>query len=130
MTGSAPLRILLHAAPEHLVGLDGEAERDGARARLLRLRGDADLASIVVRPPGSVLITLLVESVPRDEDISQIAAALREYLGLGPGPHELLPDELEEARGIPPQGRTCRQCYGPDGTHLPGCPADPATQHD
>jgi hypothetical protein len=73
-----------------------------------------------------VLITLLVESVPRDEDISQIAAALREHLGLGPGPHELLPDELEEVQGIPSPGRTCPQCYGPDGTHLSGCPEDPA----
>jgi hypothetical protein len=117
--------------PDQLTGFDGAAVLENTQAHVRRLRGDVELTHIAQESPDSIGFVLVAETAVRREDIDEIATGLREFLGIGPGPHVLVPDVFEGVRGILPDeairaigavGSTCPLCGLPDGNHLPGCP--------
>lgn len=124
MPGMTPRRLRLWGDPGLLAGFDADSVTAEARRRLRGLRDDVELVHVSQQSPDSIGVVLLAAPSVRDEDIDEIAAVLREALGIGLGVDELLPEQVEEIRGIGGEGRTCRGCGAPDGTHVPGCPAE------
>jgi hypothetical protein len=117
-------RLRLWGDPSQLTGLDAVNALEEARRRLRELRDDVELMRIERLSPDSIAVVLLVAPSVRDEDIDEIATALRETLGIGAGPAVLMPEDVERVRGIGGQGRTCRACGATDGSHVRGCPED------
>jgi hypothetical protein len=124
MPGMTPRRLRLWSDPELLSGFDADSAAAEARRRLRGLRDDIELMHVSQQSPDSIGVVLLVAPSVRGEDIDEIAAVLREALGIGAGVDELLPERAEEVRGIGGEGRTCRSCGAPDGSHVPGCPEE------
>ncbi len=122
MTGMTPRRLQLWADPSRLAGFDGETALEHATVCLRQQRDDVELTQIKQLSPDSIGVVLLVAPTVRREDEDDIAAALREILEIGPGHDVWIPDERGEVRGISGQGRSCPECGGSDGSHLPGCP--------
>jgi hypothetical protein len=126
-------RLELRADPSRLTSFDGPTVVEDAQTRLRQLREDVELTRLELLSPESIGVVLLVEPTVSDEDIVEIAARLREILGIGPGIDEEVPDGIgairgdfwEEApRNIGPEGSTCPVCRGLDGGHVPGCPEE------
>jgi hypothetical protein len=122
MAGMTELRLRLWADPDLLAGFDPEAGLDRARVRLRERRGDVELTQVERISADSIGVIVLVAPSVDYAGLAEIAAAVRELLGIGAGRFELVPDVVETVRGIGGRGRTCPLCGGPDGTHLPGCP--------
>lgn len=125
MPGMTRRRLQLWADPGRLAGFDAGNAFAEAQRRLRELRDDVELTLIRQLSPDSVGIVLLAAPSVGAAGIDEIAAVLREALGLGAGRTELVPDGLEEVRGIGGPGHTCSECGLPDGSHRRGCPNGP-----
>jgi hypothetical protein len=122
MAGMTELRLRLWSDPDLLAGFDPEAALDRARVRLRERRGDVELTHVERISADSIGVIVLVAPSVDYAGLDEIAAALRDLLGIGAGRFELVPEMIETVRGFGGRGRTCPVCGGPDGTHLPGCP--------
>src|ERR1700743_3442838 len=122
MPGMTRRRLRLWTEPGRLAGFAAESAPNAARTRLRELRDDVELTHVQLLSDDSIGVVLLVAPSAGIGDIDEIAAVLRETLGLGTGRNELVPDTAEPVRGIGGLGRTCPCCGAPDGSHLRGCP--------
>ena len=127
MPGMTRRRLQLQGDPARLAGFDPCLALEQARQRLRQLRGDVELTGIEKFPPVSVRVVMLAGPAVDDEVMYEIAAVLRETLGIGAGATELPPEgEDDPVRGISGYGRTCEKCGYPDGAHSRGCPNGPS----
>jgi hypothetical protein len=122
MTEMTPRRLRLWADRGRLTGLDGDGTLEVTRIGLPPLRGDVEVTHIELLPPDSISVILLAAPAISDEELDEVATVLREALGIGPGPHLMMPDGIGPVRAIAGQGHTCPECGASDGSHLPGCP--------
>src|ERR1700735_2843853 len=110
IAGMAQRRLRLWADPDLLAGFDPASALEEARPQMRRQRDDVELTHIERVSADSIGVIVLMAPSVGDEGIDELAAVLRDLLGIGAGRFELVPEVIETVRGFGGRGRTCPHC--------------------